>query len=356
MKKFLIAIVIGFSLIQCKKDAPTIDSQTEITFNTSFDEIAKTLPSLQQEKLKEALFLLFEYDTKDGSEDVRWSQVRRLLDDKTADDIFTMAEQVAKENSISWNRNQAPYPGGIPKAEHKPMEGEVDENVSLAVELSNIPNGIKIFPSILDDKGVAINNQENLSATVDVLSNSELLYTQKFSIPAQSYDLMSSFDGFNLSFDKLDPTKITSNMLDVLVRIPHPSRYLTLRKKIRIPDQYVQGTVVNPNDSLSLNPIDAPIVKTNALASRFIQNVLKGNLSGAYAISRLSNYGTFQAFSEDKNISKLANGKVVSNAITNSSDNRVEVEAVLADNSGTSNNYKIVVEKINNRWFVTSFE
>ena len=356
MKRILIAFAIAFTFIQCKNEAPTIDSQTEITFNTTFDEISKTLPTLQQEKFKEALYLLFEYDTKQGTDEARWSQVRRLLDGKTSDDIFVMAEQVAQENGISWNRNQAPYPGGIPKGNVESDEVlATQENVGLAMELSNVTNGIKIYPSIIDANGQTINNMEAIAATVDVLSDNVLIHTQKFNIPVQSYDLMSAFEGFTLSYDKLDQRKITSNMLDVLVRIPHPSRYLTLRKKIRIPDQYVKGTTAEVNDSIA-KAKELELAKTNPLATRFIQNVVSGNLSGAYAISKLDKYGSYNDFSTDEIIKKLVKGKINSNEIITSTENRVEVKANIADADGKSTDYNIVVEKKDNRWYIVSFQ
>ena len=107
MKKIILLLSIGLSLQQCKKDLPIIDSKTEITFNSSFDEIAKKLPSLQQEKLKEALYIIYEYNTKAKTTEARWAIVRQLLDGKNSDEIFTLAETLAKENGFSWNRNQA---------------------------------------------------------------------------------------------------------------------------------------------------------------------------------------------------------------------------------------------------------
>ncbi|WP_068596664.1 hypothetical protein ACF3NR_06340 [Vaginella massiliensis] len=354
MKRLIIAIIIAITFVQCKKDQPTIDSQTEITFNTSFDEISKTLPSLQQEKFKEALFLLFEYDTKQATVEARWAQVRRLLDGKNAEEIFTMAEQVAQENGISWNRNQAPYPGGIPKME-KTEALATQEHVGLALDLSNVPNGVKIYPSLIDANGQTINNMDELVATVDVLSDNVLIHTQKFSIPPQSFDLMSAFDGFVLSYDKLDQHKITSNMLDILVRIPHPNRYLTLRKRIRISDQYVKETKAEANDSIAVQE-NVVVAKTNPIATKFVQNIVNGNLSGAYALSKIDKYDSYNDFANADAIKKLAKAKINSNVITQSNENRVEVNANISNTEGVSHDYSIVVEKIDNRWYVTRFQ
>lgn len=355
MKRIILILLIGLSLQQCKKDLPIIDSQTETTFNSSFDEIAKKLPSLQQEKLKEALYIIYEYNTKAKTTDARWAIVRQLLDGKNSDEIFALAETLAKENNFSWNRNQAPYPGGIPVMEQENTdENAPDMDLQLLADVSSAENGIKIYPSISERNGSKINNEEPLTATTDVLSDHQIIYTQKNTIPAQAYDLMSSFDGFTINYAQLDPTKIYSNMLDLVIRVPHPSRYLTLKKQVRIPDQYVKGEKI-VKDSIAVEA-PAQIGKTNPLATRFLQNIVKGNRSGAYAISKISDYPSFNDFANDAALGKLENAKITSNEIINANDKRVEVKATLVDEKGSSKDYSVIVEKMDNRWFVTSFQ
>ncbi|MDK7674264.1 hypothetical protein QP547_00355 [Weeksella virosa] len=355
MKKIILLLSIGLSLQQCKKDLPIIDSKTEITFNSSFDEIAKKLPSLQQEKLKEALYIIYEYNTKAKTTEARWAIVRQLLDGKNSDEIFTLAETLAKENGFSWNRNQAPYPGGIPVMEQETItENAPDMDLQMHAEVSNVGNGIHIYPSISEKNGSKLNNDQALSVTTDVLSNHQIIYTQKNTIPSQAYDLMSSFDGFTIHYAHLDPTKIYTNTLDLVIRVPHPSRYLSLKKQVRIPDQYVKGVKIVSDSIMAEAP--AEIGKTNPLATRFLQNIVKGNRSGAYAISKISDYSSFNDFANDVTLGKLENAKITSNEIINANEKRVEVRATLVDEKGTSKDYSVIVEKIDNRWFVTSFQ
>ena len=116
MKRLFIIASFALMIISCKNDNIEIDSTSAQTFSETVDKISKALPVMQQDKFKEALQIIFEYNTSQSMDnEARWGIVRTLLDGKTVDEVFDIAEKVALQNKFTWNRNQVPLVNGIPK-------------------------------------------------------------------------------------------------------------------------------------------------------------------------------------------------------------------------------------------------
>ena len=362
MKRFLLLASLAFVIISCSKDQK-IDGRDQVSFSQTIDEVAKDLPLLQQTKFKEALDIIFEYRTNStNSDEQRWAAVRNLVDNKTANEVFDMAEQIATQNNFSWNRNQVPLANGIPKASALNIVDEVEEDKDGSHEIYRFDfrskeeeSGIRLDPFFFNEEGQEIQLSKTVNATVEVFSGGQLVYTQRSTIDPNSLDALYRNNGILIKYASLNSSKIVGNNVDVLVRIPNPERYLTQRKSIHIPDQYVNGVGETKLDSVS-KVINKDVSMITSLTNRFIQNLSKKNYSAAYALTRNQDWATYQKFSEDQFVVGLENAKVKETKVLDGDEKAVVVESTINTSNESQKKYIITLEHLNNKWFIVNIK
>ena len=356
MKRLFIIASFALMIISCKNDNIEIDSTSVQTFSETVDKISKALPVMQQDKFKEALQIIFEYNTSQSMDnEARWGIVRTLLDGKTVDEVFDIAEKVALQNKFTWNRNQVPLVNGIPK----PGATEIVETPTEPT--SNVQQddtGIAISPFFYNAQGEEIQLDQAVTATIEVFNSGSIVYTFRSTIDPNSMDDLYRKNAINIKYSSLDPSKLKNDRLDILVRIPNSERYLTNRKAVKVPLNLVGATEVVDSAAVESTPAhvskEAGMVKS--LSNRFMTNLSKKNYSGAFALTRSGEWNTFQKFSSDEAIKNLEQATINDAKVLDADEKvaLVEVHANLKDQS--SKTYQVTLEKINNKWFVVNFK
>ena len=363
MKRLFIIASFALMIISCKNDNIEIDSTSAQTFSETVDKISKALPVMQQDKFKEALQIIFEYNTSQSMDnEARWGIVRTLLDGKTVDEVFDIAEKVALQNKFTWNRNQVPLVNGIPKSgaiETVETPAEPTSNVQrFDFSLKQDDTGISISPFFYNAQGEEIQLDKAVTATIEVFNSGSIVYTFRSTIDPNSMDDLYRKNTINIKYSSLDASKIKSDRLDILVRIPNSERYLTNRKAIKVPLNLVGAAEVV--DSLLVESTPAHVSKeagmVKSLSNRFMTNLSKKNYSGAFALTRSGEWNTFQKFSSDESIKNLEQATINDAKVLDADEKvaLVEVNANLKDQS--SKTYQVTLEKINNKWFVVNFK
>ncbi len=363
MKRLFIIASFALMIISCKNDNIEIDSTSAQTFSETVDKISKALPVMQQDKFKEALQIIFEYNTSQSMDnESRWGIVRTLLDGKTVDEVFDIAEKVALQNKFTWNRNQVPLVNGIPKSgaiETVETPAEPTSNVQrFDFSLKQDDTGISISPFFYNAQGEEIQLDKAVTATIEVFNSGSIVYTFRSTIDPNSMDDLYRKNTINIKYSSLDASKIKSDRLDILVRIPNSERYLTNRKAIKVPLNLVGAAEVV--DSLLVESTPAHVSKeagmVKSLSNRFMTNLSKKNYSGAFALTRSGEWNTFQKFSSDESIKNLEQATINDAKVLDADEKvaLVEVNANLKDQS--SKTYQVTLEKINNKWFVVNFK
>jgi len=360
MKKIVLIASMLFA-ISCSNDNLKVDGRDQIVFNETVDKIAKELPLLQQTKFKEALEIIHLYRTNStNTDDQRWSAVRNLVDNKTSDEIFEMAEKIAVENNFTWNRNQVPLANGVPKPGETIVtnDTEVDDEDPNQISkfdfrIKNENDGVRLDPFFFNEEGVEIALTKAVTATIEVFSGGQVIYTQRATIDPNSMDALYRNNGVLIKYSNLDSSKIISNRVDILVRIPHPEKYLSQRKALQIPDNFVNGVVESKTDSVS-KIISKDVAMVTSLSNRFLLNVAKKNYSAAFALTRNSDWATYQKFSSDQFVTELENAKVKDSKVLDGDEKAVVLESNVVKSDNTTTKYILTLENLNNKWFIVN--
>lgn len=361
MKRVLLIASLLF-VFSCSNDNQKIDGRDEIVFNQTVDEIAKDLPLLQQTKFKEALDIIFHYRTNPtNNEDQRWAAVRNLVDGKNASEVFDMAENIAVENTFTWNRNQVPLANGIP------MPGTTNIAEEIAIEEDNAvasiqrfdfrakseTDGLRIDPFFFDTQGKEVQLDKATTATIEVFSGGQVIYTQRATIDPNSMDALYRNNSIFLKYSNLDKSKIKGAAVDVLIRVPHPERYLTQRKTVTLSDEFGGVGAETKMDSVS-KVINKDVAMITTLSNRFVQNVSKKNYSAAFALTRNNDWATFQKFSSDHFVTGLENAKVKDSRVLDGDEKVVLVETNITLDDSSNKKYILTLENLNNKWFIVN--
>ncbi len=363
MKRLFIIASLALMIISCKNDNTEIDSSSAQTFSETVDKISKALPVMQQDKFKEALQIIFEYKSSPTMDsEGRWSAVRTLLDGKTVEEVFDIAEKTALENKFTWNRNQVPLVNGIPKSGATNTEETPTEPTSnvqrFDFSLKQDDQGISIAPFFYNAQGDEVQLQEAVTATIEVFNSGSIVYSFRSTIDPNLMDDLYRKNSINIKYASLDASKIKNDRLDILVRVPNSERYLTNRKSVKVPVELIGGAVAVDSAVVETSPAhvskEAGMVKS--LSNRFMNNLSKKNYSGAFALTRSGEWSTYQKFSGDDAIKALDKATIIDAKVLDADEKvaLVEVNAKLADSSAKT--YQVTLEKINNKWFVVNFK
>ena len=108
LTQYLWVVLLVF-LMGCKKDA--VDGSSTKEFQSSINDMASSLNTLQQTKFNEALYVLktFGVDAEGDVEELK--ALAKLLNGKKVPDIFAMADEVARKNGIDWSSTAPPSLG-----------------------------------------------------------------------------------------------------------------------------------------------------------------------------------------------------------------------------------------------------
>lgn len=378
MKRFLLLSILSvLFLVSCKKDA--VDGETTKAFQESINDMTSSLPTLQQIKFNEALYILktFGVDADGDLEELK--ALAKLLDGKKVPEIFALADQVAKQNGITWASNAPPSLGemnifqNITPSERDPNDiiaSSVQINVN-AVSVDSIlgPKAMMVVPRLLDENGNRISFDKAALETILIISSQgEKLITSK--------NLMqdNSFKGFYVTFASLPKDKIIDDKIDIKITVKTSKKVLEMNKMgvpingkaLLNPDVTTEGTeatdpnATNPEET---NPADAPKVlgdPKNTVVN-FLSNLNSQNLKAAYSQAENPNWGSYENFSNPNSGFGTVKKIDVKNVDTKANANNtasVNATYTVTDKNGSATELEVSygLKATDNGWKITSYK
>ena len=383
MKRILFLLLFGFLVISCKKDS--VDATTTQTLQSSINDMASSLNTLQQVKFNEALYILKTFGVDADGDVNELKALGQLINGQKVPQIFALADQVAQKNGIEWTSTGPPSLGEM-NIFGNDLVKESDPNdvsaTSLHVDTKPMsvdsvlgPKSLQIIPRLIDATGKPlVFTGAGLEATLEVFSNGTKISTAK--------NLMqdNNFKGFNLRFASLPAQRIVDNKIDVTVSIKTTKKTFKMSKigiavnpnALMMP---VVNTPVNPESPTEANPtnpdgtVTTPTNPTVATPSadpknsvtKFLNNLSTQNLKGAYETAENPNWGSYETFSNPNSGFGGVKNISVKNMTTNStSANAASVNATydVTDKSGKTTALQVTfgLKNVNGEWKISSYK
>ena len=383
MKRILFLLLFGFLVISCKKDS--VDATTTQTLQSSINDMASSLNTLQQVKFNEALYILKTFGVDADGDVNELKALGQLINGQKVPQIFALADQVAQKNGIEWTSTGPPSLGEM-NIFGNDLVKESDPNdvsaTSLHVDTKPMsvdsvlgPKSLQIIPRLIDATGKPlVFTGAGLEATLEVFSNGTKISTAK--------NLMqdNNFKGFNLRFASLPAQRIVDNKIDVTVSIKTTKKTFKMSKigiavnpnALMMP---VVNTPVNPENPTEANPtnpdgtvttptnptVATPSVDPKNSVTKFLNNLSTQNLKGAYETAENPNWGSYETFSNPNSGFGGVKNISVKNMTTNStSANAASVNATydVTDKSGKTTALQVTfgLKNVNGEWKISSYK
>ncbi len=381
-KLTLLLCAVFLLLISCKKDA--VDSTNLKTFQSSINDMASSLNTLQQYKFNEALYILKTFAVDAEGETHELVQLSKLLEGKKVPDIFRMADEVARENGIDWTSTGPPSLGEMNIFEDvTAKESDANDISANALRITTRPTqsdsilgpkALLVVPRLVDGNGKNIEfSGAALETVMEVFSGGNKVYTSK--------NLMqdNKFYGFTLRFDKLPAEKLQNNSIDITVSVKTSSRTLKMTNvgvKVN-PNALLQPQVAVPADpgdneltdpSLT-DPLAEPAPGNTPVASgdpkttvqRFLNGISTQNLRSAYETSNNPAWGTYEKFSNPTTgfgSVKSVNVKDITTSASNPNSASVSASYDVTDKNGSTSSLNVTfgLKNVNGEWKISSYK
>ena len=378
---YFLLLLLFLGLTSCKKDS--VDATNTKTFQSSINDMASRLNTLQQVKFSEALYILKTFGVEGKSDVEKLSALGKLLNGKKVPEILAMADQTAQKHGIAWTSTGPPSLGemnifGADEAT------EFDPNDIKAKSLSLTtfetlkdsvlgPKAIQVIPRLVDAAGKPIEfSGAALETVLEVFSNGNRILTSK--------NLMqdNDFRGFTLRMEALPSQKISDNKIDVSVTVKTTNKDYKMSKigvavnpkallmpqvakpvetVPAVPDDLSGGTN-QPSSTDAVSPAPAGDPKTTV--TRFLNNLGAQNLRGAYEVSENPNWGSYETFSNPTSGFggvKNVNVKSISTKSTgaNSASVSATYDVTSKDGKTTALQVTFGLKNVNGEWKISSY-
>lgn len=378
---YFLLLLLLLGLTSCKKDS--VDATNTKTFQSSINDMASRLNTLQQVKFSEALYILKTFGVEGKSDVEKLSALGKLLNGKKVPEILAMADQTAQKHGIAWTSTGPPSLGemnifGADEAT------EFDPNDIKAKSLSLTtfetlkdsvlgPKAIQVIPRLVDAAGKPIEfSGAALETVLEVFSNGNRILTSK--------NLMqdNDFRGFTLRMEALPSQKISDNKIDVSVTVKTTNKDYKMSKiglavnpkallmpQVAKPVETVPAVaddlssgITQPSSTDAVSPAPAGDPKTTV--TRFLNNLGAQNLRGAYEVSENPNWGSYETFSNPTSGFggvKNVNVKSISTKSTgaNSASVSATYDVTSKDGKTTALQVTFGLKNINGEWKISSY-
>jgi hypothetical protein len=306
---FLIGLTFIFLCYSCEKEYKVIDGTSKETFTKSVKSVSSKLTILQQDKIQDAVKLIFKFKTEGSDEDKRWEQLYSLLNGKNAEQIFDMAEQIAKQNKIPWSStsmnsvdpsvfddNLKPLTEVEQKLQQIEKATRINLRYSPINKDENLNEGFYLYPELIDDSGSAVSYTDlPLNLSISFINNGNMVYVIQREVNSSEVGNPSLMKGIKIPYSMFDNKKLSNSFLDVEI-------------KINAEDKYLHGKLTNIPIDLSKTrdastPIEDEINKQVALdnVKKFIQFIGNKKYSEAYSLTKNNKWGSLDQFSSTTN-------------------------------------------------------
>ncbi|QBO57908.1 hypothetical protein [Chryseobacterium salivictor] len=376
---FVFAVLLLF--VSCKKD--TVDATTTQTLQSSINDMASGLNTLQQVKFNEALYILKTFGVEAEGETNELKALGILINGKKVPEIFSLADQVAQKNGVEWSSTGPPSLGnmnifGNDKA--KEFDANDIQASSLSVEVNSTgndavlgPQSLQVVPRLLDAKGQPIVFEgAALEVVLQVSSGGNRIST------AKNLMLDNNFKGFNVRFASLPAQKIVDQSVDITVTVKTTKKTFKM-SKIGVPvnpkallmpagnpadnpaNEVFEDQIATPDASGVIPDTKVPAADPKASVSKFLNNLSAQNLRGAYEVADNPNWGSYETFSNPTSgFGGVKNITVKNMTTNNASANAASVNATydITDKEGRTTAVQVTfgLKNVNGDWKISSYK
>ena len=381
IKSLTVLLALAVLTVSCKKD--TVDATNTKTLQSSINDMASSLNTLQQVKFNEALYILKTFGVEVDGEINELNALGKLINGKKVPEIFALADQVAQSNGIEWSSTGPPSLGEMNIfGNDQAKEYDPNDIKANALSLELLPQGegeilgpksIQVTPRLVDSNGSLIDFAgAGLEAVMEVSSGGNRLITSK--------NLMqdNKFKGFNIRFASLPATKIIDNKIDITVSVKTSKKTYKMTKvgvavnpkALLMPSG--EPTVMSPGDNTDAQPptdsADPTDPKPTPSASdpkssvtKFLGSLSSQNFKAAYDISDNPSWGSYETFANPTSGFGGVKTITVKNMSTNSvSASTASVNATydVTDKEGRTTAVQVTfgLKNVNGEWKISSYK
>ncbi len=377
MRKYVLYFAMSlFLFIGCKKDA--VDGTSMQAFQSSINDMASSLSTLQQIKFNEALYILKTFGVDAEGDIQELNALAKLLEGKKVPEIFAMADAVAAENGIDWTSNGPPSLGemnifGNVAAMESDPNDIVADGLSIttrSVDVDTIlgPKALQVIPRLVDNAGKNIDfSGAALETIMEVYSSGNLVSSSK--------NLMqnNNFTGFTIRFPNLPSDKINDGRIDITVTVKTTGKTYKMTK-VGVPvnqkamTQPSQPVIVqdslSPPPSENMDPLTngtLPATDPKNTVQKFLNNLSSQNLRAAFDVSDNPNWGSYEKFSNPTSgfgSVKSLSVKNITSASTTDTNASVNATYDVTDKSGNTSavNVTFGLKNVNGEWKISNYK
>ena len=378
--KYVFLTVLLILTVSCKKTS--VDGSSRKSFQESINDMASSLPTLKQVKFNEALYILKTFGVEADGDVAEIAALGKLLDGKKTNEIFAMADEVAKKNGIAWSSTAPPSLGemnifGNESASEKDPN-DIDA-ASLGIFVRNIAGdsltgskGLVITPQLLDNRGNKVDFEgAALETIMEISSGGNKISTSK--------NLMQdpAFRGFTIMYSKLPKEKIYEDRIDIKVTVKTTKKLLQMIKTgvavngqalYTPPPPVVSDSTQIQNPEINPTPgVETPTAPAKVTAdpkntvTKFLSNLSSQNFKAAYEAAENPNWGSYDKFSNpNSGFGSVKNINVKNISVSYNKDNSANVNVTydVTDKNGktTSLNVTYGLKAVNNNWKITTYK
>ena len=380
--KYCLLISLLMFTISCKKSK--VDGSNRMSFQESINDMASSLPTLQQVKFNEALYILKTFGVEADGDIAEITALGKLLDGKKTPEILALADEVAKKNGIAWSSTSPPSLGemnifgDVAASEKDP--NDIDA-AGLNVVVRNIAGdsltgskGLIIIPQLMDNNGKKVEFEgAALETIMEISSGGTKISTSK--------NLMQdpAFRGFTIKYSSLPREKLFENKIDIKLSVKTTKKLLQMIKMgipvngqalYTPPAPVVSDSIQAPPPIIDPQTGETPVVPPTpakptsdpkATVTKFLNNLSTQNFKAAFDASENPNWGSYDKFSNpNSGFGSVKNINVKNIAVPYNKDNSANVNVTydVTDKNGkvTALNVTYGLKSVNNNWKITTYK
>ena len=362
-------------LAACKKDS--VDGSSIKNFQSSVNDMASSLTTLEQTKFNEALYILKTYAVEGEGDLPRLEALAKLIDQKKVPEIFALADETAKKHNIEWESTGPPSLGDMDifqniTASERDYNDITASSLDILVkpmELDSLggARALRIIPKLMDDNKNPVEfSNAALQTTMEVYSNGNKLLTSK------NVMMGNDFKGFYLKLTSLPADKIVDSSIDIKVSVKTTKKTYQLMKA----GVSINSRALKPASVSEETPAEAPenttpkeeqpekpvnIEKPEVVINKFLNNIGSQNLKAAYDVSDNPSWGSYDKFSNpNSGFGTVKNLNIKSVSTKSVTDKKAAVDAVyqVTDKDGNTTllNVSYGLKRSENGWKISSYK
>lgn len=362
-------------LAACKKDS--VDGSSIKNFQSSVNDMASSLTTLEQTKFNEALYILKTYAVEGEGDLPRLEALAKLIDQKKVPEIFALADETAKKHNIDWESTGPPSLGDMDifqniTASERDYNDITASSLDILVrpmELDSLggARALRIIPKLIDDKGNPVEfSNAALQTTMEIYSNGNKLLTSKNVMTG------NDFKGFYLKLTSLPTDKIVDSSIDIKVSVKTTKKtYQLMKAGVSINSRALKPASVSEEIPAEAPENTAPkeeqpeksvnIEKPEVVINKFLNNIGSQNLKTAYDVSDNPSWGSYDKFSNpNSGFGMVKNLNIKSVSTKSATDKKAAVDAVyqVTDKDGNTTllNVSYGLKHSENGWKISSYK